>query len=125
MQEKKFNVYHQHCPSRRVLSIISDKWTILIIEKLSHTTYRFGELKREIGGISQKVLTQSLRALEKHGFVARESFPVLPLRVEYSLTPLGKSLSPIFNLITEWAEQHIDEIMAVQHGIADEFMRAG
>jgi DNA-binding HxlR family transcriptional regulator len=111
MNPKKFNVYNENCPSRRVLDLISDKWTILIIEKLSERTYRFGELRREVGGISQKVLTQTLRSLEKNGFLLRQSYPVLPLRVEYSLTELGKSLSTIFKSITTWAEAHNDDIL--------------
>jgi DNA-binding HxlR family transcriptional regulator len=114
MNEKKYNVYSQHCPSRFVLEIISDKWTILIIDKLSQKTCRFGELKREIGGVSQKVLTQTLKSLEKNGLIKRESYPVLPLKVEYSLTPLGVSISSIFSTITTWAESHIDEIMLAQ-----------
>lgn len=111
MSQKTFDVYNEHCPSRQLLEIISDKWTILIIEKLSQRTYRFGELRREIGGISQKVLTQTLRSLEKNGFIHRENYPVLPLRVEYSLTPLGQQLTAIVHTITAWAENHIGEIL--------------
>lgn len=111
---QKFDVYQENCPSRKVLEIISDKWTILIIEKLSQKIYRFGELKKEIGGISQKVLTQTLKSLEKNGFINRVSYPVLPLKVEYSLTPLGQSLSAIFTDITAWAEQNIAEILQAQ-----------
>jgi len=114
MNEINFDVYNENCPSRKLLEMISDKWTILIIAKLSQRTYRFGELKRETGGISQKVLTQTLRALEKNGFILRQQYPVLPLRVEYSLTPLGTSLSTIFISITAWAEQHIEEIIQAQ-----------
>lgn len=115
MSEKKYNVYSQHCPSRYVLEMISDKWTILIIDKLSQKTCRFGELKREIGGISQKVLTQTLRSLEKNGLIKRESYPVLPLKVEYSLTALGVSIGGIFSTITTWAESHMDEILIAQN----------
>lgn len=114
MSKKNFDVYNENCPSRKLLGIISDKWTILIVEKLSQKTFRFGELKREIGGISQKVLTQTLRSLEKNGFILRQSYPVLPLKVEYSLTPLGKNLSSIFSLITIWAETHIEDIIQAQ-----------
>jgi DNA-binding HxlR family transcriptional regulator len=115
MNEKKYNVYSQHCPSRYVLEMISDKWTILIIDKLSQKTCRFGELKREVGGISQKVLTQTLRSLEKNGLIKRESYPVLPLKVEYSLTALGVGISSIFSTITAWAESHMDEILTAQN----------
>lgn len=110
----KYDVYHENCPSRKLLEIISNKWTILIIEKLAQKTYRFGELRREIGGISQKVLTQSLRLLEKNGFISRQDYSVLPLKVEYSLTPLGINLSSILVLITDWAETHMDDILQAQ-----------
>lgn len=116
MSEKRlqYDVYNENCPSRKALEIIGNKWTILIIDKLSKKKYRFGELKKEIGGISQKVLTETLRSLEKNGFVWRESYPVLPLRVEYSLLPLGERLSEIFSLITNWAERNIEEILQAQ-----------
>ena len=114
MNKINYDVYSENCPSRKVLEMISDKWAILVVEKLSKKTCRFGELKREIGGVSQKVLTQTLRSLERNGFVARQSYPVLPLKVEYSLTPLGCNLSLIFSSITEWAEKHIEEILLAQ-----------
>ena len=116
--ENKFNVYADDCPSRQVLELISNKWTILIIEMLAQKTYRFGELKRGIGGISQKVLAQTLRNLEAHGFVLRRSYPVLPLKVEYSLTVLGKSLSAVCQEITDWAEQNIIDIKEAQKNYA-------
>lgn len=111
MLKDKYDVYNQNCPSRQALEIISDKWTILIVNLLARNTYRFGELKRQVGGISQKVLTQTLRMLEKNGFVLRKNYQTLPLKVEYSLTPLGLSLSAVFNLITDWAEQNIETVM--------------
>lgn len=114
MNEIKYDVYNENCPSRKVLEIISNKWVILIIDKLVNKTYRFGELKKEIGGISQKVLTQTLRSLEKNGFVERKDYEVLPLKVEYTLTELGANLSLIFKDITQWSEKYIDEILAAQ-----------
>lgn len=114
MSEIKFDVYQEKCPSRQALEIMSDKWTILIVNKLSQKTHRFGELKKDIGGVSQKVLTQTLRALEKNGFVFRKNYQTMPLKVEYSLTQLGLSLSSIFNLITEWAEQNIQDVLKAQ-----------
>lgn len=116
--QKQFNVYYDTCPSRQVLELISNKWTILIIGMLSEKTYRFGELKRGIGGISQKVLAQTLRILEKHGLVLRRSYPVLPLKVEYSLTLLGKSLSVVCHEFTRWAEEHIQEINEIKNSYA-------
>lgn len=113
--EARYNVYDQNCPARKLIESISDKWTILIMCKLQERTWRFGELRREIGGISQKMLMQTLRNLEKNGFVIRETFPVLPLRVEYSLTWLGKSLSNVLEKVNVWAEEHMDAIMLAQH----------
>jgi DNA-binding HxlR family transcriptional regulator len=107
----KYNVTSEHCPSRNVLVVISDKWSILVIKLLSQKTWRFGELRREIGGISQKMLSQTLKILEQYGFVIRQAYPVLPLKVEYSLTPLGKELSLIINSITLWTEQNMEEIL--------------
>jgi DNA-binding HxlR family transcriptional regulator len=108
----QFDVYNEKCPSRKLLDIISNKWTILIVEKLSTKTCRFGELKKEIGGISQKVLTQTLKTLEKNGFIARKSYDELQLKVEYSLTLTGKSLAEIFSTITAWAERHMELLSA-------------
>lgn len=110
----KYDVYNENCPTRKVLEIISDKWVILIVDKLSKKTYRFGELKREIGGISQKVLSATLKKLENNGFIFRQDYQILPLKVEYSLTPLGNSVGLICSDITRWAEKHIDEILHAQ-----------
>jgi DNA-binding HxlR family transcriptional regulator len=111
----KYSVHDQNCPSRKVLEIISDKWTILIIEILSVRTFRFGELKKNLGGISQKMLAQTLRKLEQCGLIARKSYPVLPLKVEYSLTPLGKNLAAMLKQVTDWAEQNVSEILEAQN----------
>ncbi len=111
----KFDVYSDVCPSRQVLEIISNKWTILIISVLAEKTHRFGELKRSINGISQKVLAQTLRVLEKNGFVLRRSYPVLPLKVEYSLTVLGRDLSNVCKELARWSEEHIGEINEVRN----------
>lgn len=110
MIKKEFNVYSDKCPSRNILEAISDKWSILIIGLLSQKIYRFGELKRGVCGISQKMLMQTLQKLEKYGLVARQSFPVLPLKVEYSLTQLGKELSIILSTLTEWTESNMEQI---------------
>ena len=110
------SVYNENCPSRKVLEIISNKWVILIIDLLSEKTYRYLELKREIEGISQKILTQTLRRLEVCGFVQRREYQTLPLKVEYSLTQLGRSLSKIFARITVWSEKNIDAINQAQKG---------
>jgi DNA-binding HxlR family transcriptional regulator len=115
MLKKKFNVYSEKCLSRNVLESISDKWSILVIDLLSKKTYRFGELKRAIGGISPKMLAQTLLKLERYGFVKRLPFPILPMKVEYSLTKLGNELSNILNLLTTWTEENMNEIIQAEN----------
>lgn len=96
--------------SRQVLELITDKWAVLVIFVLARGTRRHGRLRREIGGISQKMLTQTLRRLERDGLVERRVYPVVPPRVEYSLTPLGESLIEVFTALCDWAEERIDEV---------------
>lgn len=111
MLKIKFDVYNERCPSRNVLEAISDKWSILVINILSKNICRFGELKRKIGGISPKMLTQTLKALQKYGFIERQDYPGLILKVEYSLTTLGRELSLLLASLTEWTESNMPEIM--------------
>ena len=92
MARMKWDVYNEHCPTRIVLDRIADKWTVLIVGALEDKTKRFGELRREIGGVSQKMLTQTLRGLERDGLVARTIYASVPPKVEYSLTELGRTL---------------------------------
>jgi len=105
-----YDVYQQQCPSRIILEIISDKWVILIIQLLAEKPFRFGELRRSIGGISAKVLSLLLKKLESFGLVIRDDKSDLILHVEYSITPLGLSLNKVCQTITQWAENHIDDL---------------
>ncbi|GAA5155990.1 helix-turn-helix domain-containing protein [Pseudonocardia eucalypti] len=98
------------CPTQRLLDRIGDKWVTLAIAALRDGPRRYGELGRDLAGASQKMLTQTLRALERDGLVARVVTPAVPVRVEYRLTPLGESLLPVVHAIKGWAEAHIDEI---------------
>ncbi|HKU67743.1 MAG TPA: helix-turn-helix domain-containing protein [Candidatus Baltobacteraceae bacterium] len=108
-------VYQGNCPTRAILSRIADKWTTLIIGILAqHESRRFNELKRTIGGISQKMLTQTLRDLERDGLVKRTMYPEIPPRVEYALTPLGKTLCGPISALTQWAHDHIEEVKRAQ-----------
>ena len=102
------------CDSRKVLDRIADKWTALIIHVLSSGTKRHGELRRQISGVSQKMLTQTLRSLENDGLVKRKVYPVVPPMVEYSLTPLGRSLIEPLEAICRWAEEHLPELEAAR-----------
>ncbi|MGH7429822.1 MAG: winged helix-turn-helix transcriptional regulator [Candidatus Methylomirabilaceae bacterium] len=106
----KPDVFRANCESQQALERIADRWTALIIYALADGTKRYGELLREIGGVSQKMLTQTLRSLERDGLVARRVYPVVPPKVEYSLTPLGETLIEPLGAICEWAEKHLHEL---------------
>lgn len=108
------DVYNPKCPSRQVLSRIGDKWTALIIGIMQRGTIRFGALKREVSGISQKMLTQTLRNLERDGLVERRIFAEVPVRVEYSLTELGKKLLPVLVPLMQWSEENLKAIEVAQ-----------
>jgi DNA-binding HxlR family transcriptional regulator len=92
--------------SHVLLGLLADKWTIPVVHALARGTKRFGELRKEVGEVSQKVLTQCLRRLESHGLVRRTVYPVVPPRVEYSLTPLGMSLNEPLAGICQWITRH-------------------
>lgn len=108
------NVYSMDCPTRQVLNLIADRWTALVIGLLEHEPKRFSQLQRGIGGISQKMLSQTLRQLERNGLVTRTVYAEVPPRVEYALTPLGKTLCLPLAAIRDWAETHIDQITTAQ-----------
>lgn len=112
--EKFPNVYASDCPTRQVLDLIADKWSTLIINLLKEGPLRFAALQRRIGGISQKMLTQTLRELERDGLVKRTVFAQVPPRVEYELTPLGQMLGELITPIIRWSEENIGEIEAAQ-----------
>ena len=94
------------CPVETTLTLIGDKWKVLILRDLMPGTKRFGELRKSVGDVSQKVLTAQLRDMEKSGLVHREVYAEVPPRVEYSLTPLGRSLKPIMDAMRVWGEQY-------------------
>lgn len=93
------------CPVETTLMLIGDKWKVLILRDLLPGTKRFGELKKSIGNVSQKVLTSQLRDMESNGLVNRKVYPEVPPRVEYSLTELGRSLKPILDAMWDWGEE--------------------
>ena len=94
------------CPVETTLTLIGDKWKVLILRDLLPGTKRFGELKKSIGNVSQKVLTAQLRDMEKSGLVNRKVYPEVPPHVEYSLTELGRSLQPILDALRDWGEEY-------------------
>jgi DNA-binding HxlR family transcriptional regulator len=95
-----------HCPVEATLDVIGGKWKVLILVWLKAGTLRFGELRRKIPGVSERMLTQQLRELEEHGIVHREVYAVVPPRVEYSLTGYGRTLGPITEMMCAWGKMH-------------------
>lgn len=108
------DAYFAKCPSRPIMTRLAKKWTMLTLIALQTGPRRFGELRRMLEGVSQKTLTKLLRGLEDDGLISREEFDEKPLRVEYTLTPLGEDLAPLMKHIKTWAEQNMDAIQAAQ-----------
>lgn len=108
------NVYAEACPSRAILQLIADKWTLLILPALRRGPKRNGDLMRLIEGVSQKMLTQTLRQLERNGLVSRIDYGEIPPRVEYALTELGGSLAEAMRKLDGWAETHIPHVLAAR-----------
>lgn len=106
----RFDVMAEQCPTRQVIGRIGDKWSLLTLYALGQGTLRFSQLQREIQGVSQKMLTQTLRGLERDGLVSRRVYATVPPKVEYSLTPLGESLAKVITTLRTWAYGHMDEI---------------
>ena len=110
----EWNAFKSCCPSRSVLQHVADKWTVLILCALTERTLRFGELRREIDGISQKMLTQVLRGLERDGLVRRTVYATVPPKVEYSLTELGLDLVKILEPIHCWLNANMESVLAAR-----------
>lgn len=104
------DVFAAECPTRQMLDRIGDKWTVLVVQVLDQGPMRFNGLKRRIGGVSQKMLAQTLRHLERDGLVSRHVFPTTPVTVEYALTPLGKTLVGALTPLIAWSEGKIGEV---------------
>ena len=108
------DVMSEHCPSRDVLKHVTSRWGVLLLVALGDGTYRFGELRRKVGGISERMLIQTLHWLEQDGLVQRIAHPGLPVRVEYRLTPLGEELSPKLQDVAGWIENKLESILAAR-----------
>ncbi|GCD95362.1 transcriptional regulator [Embleya hyalina] len=113
------DVYSAKCATRQVLDHIAGKWTVLIVDVLRDGPMRYTELSRRIEGVSQKMLTQTLRGLETDGFVLRTVTPTIPPRVDYALTDLGRSLGEPIRALREWTETHINEIERARIEVAE------
>lgn len=112
--KRDYDIYSDLCPARAVLDRIADKWALLIMDRLAHGPTRFNVLKRDVSGISQKVLSQTLKLLERDGLVSRKAYPTVPVTVEYALTPLGENLSMAVAAFAHWAESNMDAIRKAQ-----------
>jgi DNA-binding HxlR family transcriptional regulator len=111
LSERPFDAFDAHCPSRRLLDTIGNKWASLVIVALGvDGSSRYTELSHRIAGVSQKMLTQTLRDLERDGLVTRTVTPSVPVRTDYDLTPLGGSLLETLRHLKEWAEQHMPDV---------------
>ncbi|MFE4628331.1 winged helix-turn-helix transcriptional regulator [Streptomyces mirabilis] len=107
--------YARGCPSRDVLDQIGSKWAVLVLGELGkHGACRFTRLRQRLAGVSEKMLTQTLRTLERDGLVLRTVYPEVPTRVEYELTPLGQTLRGPLRALTEWSVRHVEEVLAAR-----------
>ena len=110
----EWNPYAAACPTRLVLDRIADKWAVLVLGLLGNGPLRFNELRRRIEGLSQKMLSQCLKSLERDGLVHRHAVATVPVTVEYSITDLGRTLTDTVDALRLWAETHIEEVLTAQ-----------
>jgi len=108
------NVLAAECPSRTVLSHVTSRWGVLVLVVLLGGMHRFSQLRKEVGGVSEKMLAQTLVALEGDGFVLRTALPVIPPHVEYSLTPLGREVAERLEVLIDWIEDNLPRILVPQ-----------
>ncbi|MFZ2160742.1 MAG: helix-turn-helix domain-containing protein [Sideroxyarcus sp.] len=111
---RRGEVFAAACPSRAILNHVTSRWGVLVLVALREGTHRFSELRRKIGGVSEKMLAQTLQQLEQDGFIDRVSHPVVPPHVEYNLTPLGEGIGKEVESLTEWIEINLPKIMKAQ-----------
>ncbi|MBR1219752.1 helix-turn-helix transcriptional regulator [Bradyrhizobium sp. U87765 SZCCT0131] len=111
---KAGNVYAAECPTRQILDRVGDKWAVLLLGLLIEGPRRFNELRRAVGGISQKMLSQTLKSLERDGLVRRRAIATVPVTVEYSVTPLGATLADAVDPLRHWAENNLKDVQAAQ-----------
>ena len=109
-EKADYDVFLAGCPSRQLLDRLSDKWVTLVMVALEDGPRRYSQLSRTIAGVSQKMLTQTLRTLERDGLLTRTVTASVPVRVDYALTPLGHDLQPVMLAIKTWAETHIERV---------------
>src|ERR1700754_1973653 len=108
------SVNRADCPSRVVLEHVTSRWGVLVLAALRERPHRFSELRREVGGVSEKMLAQTLQTLERDGFVDRDAKPVIPPRVDYSLTPMGREAADQVWALARWVETNFDGVFAAR-----------
>lgn len=109
--KQEFDVFMALCPTRNVMETVGDKWASLVVNALADGVMRHGQLRTRIAGVSQKMLTQTLRELERDGIVTRTVTASVPVRVDYALSPLGETLVPVLRALKDWSEKHIETIL--------------
>ena len=112
-ENRKTNPCFKECPSRRFIQLIGDKWALLVLHSLANGPRRNGQMMNEIQGISQKMLTQTIRKLEINGLVARHDFKTIPPKVEYTLTEFGNSFREVLTSLDDWLDEHIPDLLAL------------
>src|ERR1700754_3911142 len=108
------SVNRADCPSRVVLEHVTSRWGVLVLAALRERPHRFSELRREVGGVSEKMLAQTLQTLERDGFVDRDAKPVIPPRVDYALTPLGREVGAQISALVHWVEGNLGDVKAAR-----------
>ncbi|MGB9082059.1 MAG: helix-turn-helix domain-containing protein [Desulfuromonadaceae bacterium] len=111
---RRGELFSVECPSREILKHVTSRWGVLVLVALMEGTHRFSDLRRKVGGVSEKMLAQTLQYLEKDGFINRVSFPVVPPHVEYTLTPMGEEVGCKVESLADWIETNMPKIMKVQ-----------
>ncbi|WP_125099246.1 winged helix-turn-helix transcriptional regulator [Leucobacter chromiireducens] len=113
--EVAYDAYLAACPSRQLLDTLGDKWVVLILSALAEGPQRYSDLRRRIAGISQKMLTQTVRRLERDGILTRTVVATVPVTVTYAVTPLGRSLFAVVQPVKQWAEAHMDRVVSARN----------
>jgi len=113
-QLRRGELFSVECPSREVLKHVTSQWGVLVLVALLEGMHRFSDLRRKVAGVSEKMLAQTLQALEGDGFVLRQSYPVVPPHVEYSLTPLGIEVAKRVEVLADWIEENLSIILAAR-----------
>ncbi|WP_237153459.1 winged helix-turn-helix transcriptional regulator [Oryzibacter oryziterrae] len=117
---RRGEVFAADCPSRDILQHVTSRWGVLVLVALKDGTHRFSDLRRKIGGVSERMLAQTLQVLEGDGFIHRKAYPVVPPHVEYSLTPMGREVSDLVETLVNWIEVNVGRVLHGKRGEEDE-----